>query len=123
MPSSVKLKPSGSTIANIHMVSLVLAVPQRFSPLAALQHRTILVVLSAWLRRAGWALPNSEALQTALPMGLALPTSPRQALQTELALQMLPREELQTELPTELPMSSREQLQTVLPMGLLSTAT
>ena len=40
-------------------------------------------------------------------MELALPMSPREALQTELAL----------------PMSSREQLQTVLPMGLLSTAT
>jgi hypothetical protein len=54
MSSSAKLKPSGSTIANkIHMVSLVLAVPQRFSPLAVLQQRTIPVVLSAWLRRAG----------------------------------------------------------------------
>ncbi len=70
------------------MVSLVLAVPQRFSPLAVLQQRAILVVLSAWL------------------MELALPMSPREALQTELAL----------------PMSPREQLQTMLPMELLSTA-
>jgi hypothetical protein len=38
-------------------------------------------------------------------MELALPMSPREALQTELAL----------------PMSPREQLQTVLPKGLLST--
>ena len=87
------------------MVSLVLAVPQRFSPLAVLQQRTILVVLSAWLRRAGCPMSHSEAMQTALLMELALPMSPREALQTELAL----------------PISPREQLQTVLPKGLLST--